>query len=408
MLVLLISIITFETVFGWFLDFLDKKEAKKQLPIEITDIYTDQERQLSHNYHEDHEKVGFISDSLSYFGILFLLLLGYLGKFYEYLGLYFQHSIGQALAFFGVIFIVSDLLSLPFAYYSTFVIEEKYGFNKTNLQTFILDKLKSYLLTALIGGTVLFILLYLVENLGQNFWIYFWVVAVGIMLFFNAFYATLILPIFNKLSPLPDSELKNNIVALSKKLDFPLSEIFLLDGSTRSTKANAFFSGIGKTKKIVLYDTLLEKNTNDEILAILAHEVGHYKKNHIYKTFFLAIFEMGLLLYLTSWLIFNPELSLVLGANSWHIPLNLWAIGVLFSPLSTILGIFFFFFSRKHEFEADHFAKQAVGNSEHLVSALKKLTSLHLVNPTPHPLTVFLSYSHPTLAERIRALQKNY
>jgi len=332
-----------------------------------------------------------------------MLLSGGFGWIDGLLRPYFHNEIFLALAFFALLMLASDILTLPFQWYSTFVIEEKYGFNKTTVKIFITDKLKGYLLAAIIGGTLLSVLIYLIQTIGPNFWIWFSVLAALFVLFVNMFYTSLILPMFNKLTVLPEGELKTAIENFSKKVNFPLDNIFIIDGSKRSKKANAFFSGIGKRKKIVLYDTLIENHTTDELIAVLAHEVGHFKKKHIIWGYVLSILQIVFTLFVLSKMIFAENVSLAMGGSQTAIHLNLLAFGILFSPISGITGLFMNMYSRRNEFEADAYARESFdGNA--LANALKRLSVDSLSDLYPHPLYVFFHYSHPPLLKRLAAL----
>jgi STE24 endopeptidase len=316
---------------------------------------------------------------------------------------FIDSEIFLSLAFFGVLMIASDILTLPFQLYATFVIEEKYGFNKTTIKTFIADKLKGYLLSAVVGGGLLSLLIWLIRMIGPDFWIWFSLIAAAFVLFINMFYTSIIVPLFNKLTPLAEGELKDAIVAFSNKINFPVNNILVIDGSKRSKKANAFFSGIGKKKKIVLYDTLISNHTTEELVAVLAHEVGHYKKKHIIWGYFLSVTQITFTLFVLSLMIFNENLSLALGGTQFAIHLNLMAFAILFSPISGITGIFMSMYSRKNEFEADAYARETYSGTA-LAQALKKLSVDNLSNLYPHPLYVFFHYSHPPLLRRLEAL----
>ncbi len=306
--------------------------------------------------------------------------------------------------FFGVLFVLSDLIGIPFSLYKTFVIEEKYGFNKMTVKTFVIDKIKGYLLTLIIGGVLLSVLIYLIMMWGSGFWVYFWLVISVFMLFMNMFYASVLLPLFNKLVPMESGDLKNAIQNYSKKVNFPLKNIFVIDGSKRSSKGNAFFSGLGKQKKVVLYDTLIENHTVEELTAIFAHEVGHYKKKHIVQGVVISVLSIGFTLFLLSKMILNSEVSWAMGGEISAIHLNMLAFGVLYSPLSHIIGLFSNILSRKNEYEADAFAVITFGGQP-LIDALKKLSTDHLSNLTPHPAYVFFNYSHPPLIQRVKAMK---
>jgi STE24 endopeptidase len=332
-----------------------------------------------------------------------MLLLGGFGWLDGLLRIQIENEILLALAFFGVLMLTSDMLTIPFQWYSTFVIEEKYGFNKTTIKTFITDKLKGYLLGAIVGGGLLSLLIYLIELIGPSFWIWFSIIAAIFILVVNMFYTSLILPLFNKLTPLPEGELKTAIENFSKKVNFPLDNIFIIDGSKRSKKANAFFSGIGKKKKIVLYDTLISSHTTEELVAVLAHEVGHFKKKHIIWGYILSVLQIVFTLFVLSRMIFNEDVSLALGGSQLAIHLNLLAFGILFSPISGITGLLMNMYSRKNEFEADAYAKETFSGGA-LINALKRLSVDSLSNLYPHPWYVFFHYSHPPLLKRLEAL----
>jgi STE24 endopeptidase len=332
-----------------------------------------------------------------------ILVLGGFGWLDNFLRNYITQEIPLALAFFGATILVSDIITIPFQLYDTFVIEEKYGFNKTSIRTFVVDKLKGYALGAIIGGLLISILLYLIQSIGDNFWIWFGLIAIAFIFFVNMFYSSLILPLFNKLTPLEEGELKTSIETFAQKVNFPLDNIFVMDGSKRSNKANAFFSGIGKKKKIVLFDTLINNHSKDELVAVLAHEVGHFKKKHIVYAFVLSAMQIAFTLYILSLMVFNQQLSIALGGTQQALHLNLIAFGILFSPISGITGLLMSIYSRKNEFEADAYAKQTF-NGLSLANALKKLSVDSLDNLYPHPVYVFFCYSHPPLLKRLKAL----
>jgi len=273
------------------------------------------------------------------------------------------------------------------------------------IKTFVVDKLKGYLLAIIIGGLLGYALMWIVIELGQDFWMYALILITGFTLFMNLFYTSLILPIFNKLSPLEDGELKDKINAYAKRVDFPLDNIFIIDGSKRSTKANAFFSGLGKKKKIVLYDTLINDHSQEELVAVLAHEVGHFKKKHIVTGLILSVFQMGITFYVMSLLIFNSDLSTALGAEELSIHINFIAFGMLYAPISRVTGLFMNMLSRKNEYEADAFAVNSY-DAKPLMSALKRLSVSSLSNLAPHPFYVKMNYSHPTLLQRLEAMEK--
>jgi STE24 endopeptidase len=403
-IILGISILSY--LFDQFLDYLNLKAQRKDIPAEIADFYNTEKYQKSLDYQADQQRFSFISSAFSFVISLMMLVLGGFGWLDSVLRPLIENEILLALAFFGAILITSDLIGIPFQWYSTFVIEEKYGFNKTTAKTFITDKLKGYVLGAVIGVVLLSVLLYLIQTLGPNFWIWFGLIAASFILLVNMFYTSLLLPLFNKLTPLGDGELKNAIEAFARKVNFPLDNIFIMDGSKRSAKANAFFSGIGKKKKIVLFDTLITNHTTEELVAVLAHEVGHFKKKHIVWSYLISIAQVFFVLFILSLMIFNESLSVALGGSVQAIHLNLIAFGILFSPISGITGLLMSLLSRKNEFEADAYAKETYDGSA-LSNALKKLSVDSLSNLYPHPAYVFFHYSHPPLLKRLKALNQS-
>jgi STE24 endopeptidase len=405
-LIIIIAILALSYVFDQLLDYVNLRSQQEDIPNEIAGFYDRTKYLQSLAYHRELTYFSFITSAFSFLLSLGMLLFGGFGWLDQLLRVYFHNDIALALAFFGLLTIASDILTIPFQIYSTFVIEEKYGFNKTTPKIFIMDKLKGYLLSALIGGPLISILIYLIQSIGPNFWMWFALIAAAFVLLANMFYTSLILPLFNKLTPLPAGELKEAIESFSRKINFPLENIFVIDGSKRSKKANAFFSGIGRKKKIVLYDTLINNHTTEELVAVLAHEVGHFKKKHIIWSYFFSLIQIFFTLFVLSLMVFNENVSLALGATQLGIHLNLLAFGILFSPISGITGLLMNILSRKNEFEADAYARETFDGGA-LVSALKKLSVDSLSNLYPHPLYVFFHYSHPPLLKRLKALSRS-
>jgi STE24 endopeptidase len=402
---LILGIITVDFIAERILGHLNRKSSRQPIPEELEGIYDEAQYRKSQAYQREVGRFGLFSAIFSFVFLFLMIWLGGFGELDAWLRTFSPFNLVTSLMFFGVLFLASELLGLPFDWYSTFVIEEKYGFNKTTVKTFMLDKLKGLLLTVIIGGLLLSALIYLVASMGSGFWLYFWGIITAFVLFMNVFYTSLILPLFNKLKPLEDGVLKQSIEKFSIKVSFPLKNIFVMDGSRRSSKGNAFFSGLGKKKKVVLFDTLIENHETDELTAVFAHEVGHYKKKHIVLSTVLAILQVGLMLYLLSRMIYNSEVSWAMGGTITAIHLNILAFGILFQPVSRILGLGMNLLSRKNEFQADAYAARNYG-AEPLITALKKLSSHHLSNLTPHPAYVFLHYSHPPLLQRVRALKR--
>jgi STE24 endopeptidase len=403
-LLLIIGISVASYAFDQILDYINFKALRKDVPAEIEAFYNKEKYQKSLEYQREQTRFSFITSAFSFLISLGMLWLGGFGWLDGILRPIIHNEILLALSFFGIIMVVSDILTMPFQWYSTFVIEEKYGFNKTTIKLFISDKIKGYVLGALVGGGLLALLIFLVKVIGPEFWIWFGLIAAFFILFVNMFYTSLILPLFNKLTPLENGELKTKIEAYAQKVKFPLDNIFVMDGSKRSAKANAFFSGIGKKKKIVLYDTLINNHTTEELVAVLAHEVGHFKKKHIIWSYLISIAQVFFILFVLSKMIFNENLSIALGGNVQAIHLNLIAFGILFSPISGITGLLMSMLSRKNEFEADAYAKETFEGGA-LANALKKLSVDTLSNLYPHPWYVFFHYSHPPLLQRLAALK---
>ena len=402
-LYLIIGLVIFNYLFSTVLDFINGKNWRTEIPPVMKDFYPEDKYLKAKNYSKEKGKVSLISSTLSTLITLLFLVFGGYGWLDNFISLYYDIPFLKSGIFFLVLFILSDFISIPFSCYNTFVIEEKYGFNKTTVKTFVLDKIKGYLLTLIIGGVLLFGAIYIVSLLENGFWVWLWVSLSFILLLVNMFYADLIVPIFNKLTPLENGSLREKIESYTKKVGYSLKNIYIIDGSKRSSKANAFFSGLGPRKTIALYDTLVEKHTEEELVAVLAHEVGHYKKKHVITSLFLTIFQLGLMCFLLETCLKVGEISQALGGKEMVFHLGLVAFGILYSPLGTILSILMNINSRKNEFEADHYAKTTYSGAA-LELALKKLSVDSLSNLYPHPFYTFIHYSHPPLLKRLSAL----
>ncbi|PSL02600.1 M48 family metallopeptidase [Cecembia rubra] len=401
---LLLVVLTISFIFDKSLSYLNIKRDVPFVPDTLKE-YVDRKKLLkSKEYQTTNYRFGLLTSTVSFTLTFCFIYFGFFGWVDDWLRNLVDNPILLSLLFFAVIFIGSDALSIPFDYYQTFRIEEKYGFNKTSKNTYISDKIKGYFLSILIGGGLLTVLLTLINYMGKGFWWQFWLVSAAFMVFVNLFYTALILPLFNKLTPLEDGELKSKIIGYAQSVGFPLDNIFVIDGSKRSSKANAFFSGFGKRKKVVLYDTLIDQHTPDELVAVLAHEIGHYKKKHVILGMIASILQVGILLYILSLFIFSENMSLAIGGSQMAIHLNIIGFTMLFSPISTVLGIGMNILSRKNEFEADEFAKMTFAGKP-LAEALKTLSVNTLSNINPHPWYVFVNYSHPPLLERLSKLE---
>jgi len=400
--IIIVSFILFDFILERVLEWLNTKNWSSVIPAQLTGIYDEEKYRTSQEYDKAKQRMSLVSSFISLILILLMLSLDGFAYLDNWLRASTEDPYFLALAFFGILFVASDLIGIPFSVYSVFVIEEKYGFNRTNIKTFIIDKLKGYLLTAVIGGAILSLIVWFFLSAGIWFWLYAWIAMTVITLIFTIFYTDLIVPLFNKLEPLPDGELRTAIQGYADGVKFPLKNIFVMNGSKRSTKANAYFSGLGSKKSIVLFDTLIEDHTVDELVAVLAHEVGHYKKKHVQQGMIISGIQMGIMLFVLGWLVNSPTLSAALGAEpSFHI--GLLAFTLLYSPINLATGILMNMISRKNEFEADNFALTTY-NGKALMEALKKLSVKHLSNLNPHPAFVFFYYSHPPLLDRLREL----
>lgn len=403
--IILLTIISVDFVLERILGHLNNKSSKKPVPQELEGIYDHDKYEKSQSYHRTTSRFGILMSTLSFMLLFSAITFGWFGMLDKWLREFSPFEPVTTLMFFGVVFIISDIIGIPFSWYQTFVIEERFGFNKMTPKTFLLDKLKGYVLTIIIGGLLLSALVYLVMTLGSGFWVYFWLIIAIFILFLNVFYTSLLLPLFNKLTPLEDGGLKQAIEEYSQKVNFPLKNIFVMDGSKRSSKGNAFFSGLGRSKKVVLFDTLIEKHTTEELTAVFAHEVGHYKKKHVVLGTVISISSIGVMLYLLSKMVFNSEVSWAMGGDITALHLNILAFGILYTPISRVLGLITNLLSRKNEYEADEFAVKTYAGKP-LIDGLKKMSSDHLSNLTPHPAYVFVHYSHPPLLERVKAMKK--
>ena len=402
---LVLAILVFDFLLEKIVDFINFKHVKINLPDEVKDIYDKEKYQKQQKYEKANYKFKLLSGIFSFILILSMLLFDGFAFLDNFVSLISTNIIVQALLFFGILFFASDILNIPFDIYDTFVIEQKFGFNTMSIKTFVLDKIKGWLLGIILGGGLLTLIVWLISSFPNTFWIYAWLVVAFISIFMAMFYSSLIVPLFNKQTPLEDGELKQSITEFSEKAGFKLQNIFVIDGSKRSTKANAYFSGLGAKKRIVLFDTLIQEMTVKEIVAVLAHEIGHYKKKHVKAMIALSILQTGLMFFILGFLVNNAILSQALGATKHSIHMSLIAFAMLYSPLSFIFGIFINIFSRKNEYEADSFAAEKYESIE-LQNALKKLSIKNLSNLTPHPLYVFFNYSHPPLLDRLKNLKK--
>lgn len=405
-LIIILSIIIVDYILDIVVDMLNVKHVKTDLPKEFEGYYDAEKYKKAQNYLKENTRFGIIVDSITTpITVAFILIGGF--NYVDQIAGGFQISpIPTGLVFAGILMIASQILSIPFSIYSTFVIEEKYGFNLTTAKTFILDILKSWFLTAIIGGIIFAVILWFFDRTGTMAWVYCWIVVVIFQIVLTFFAPVVILPLFNKFYPLEDGELKTSIENYAKSQDFRLKGVFKMDASKRSTKSNAFFTGFGKYRRIVLFDTLIKKHTVDELVSILAHEMGHHKKKHILKSIIISIITTGFMFFILSLFINNEGLFQAFKMENTSIYASLFFFAFLYSPINMFISILSNMLSRKHEYEADTYASETYGKFESMISALKKLTVDNLSNLTPHPLKVFLSYSHPPVLKRIQSLKR--
>ena len=404
--IIIIGILLFEYMLSFIVRTLNLKALDPNLPEEFKDTF-DQEKYLkSQDYTRENSRFSYITSTFS----LVLSLIFIFGGVYNIIDLYVR-SVGYGdiltgLLFFGLLTILTDILSLPFGLYSTFVIEEKFGFNKTTLATYFMDKLKGYFLMILIGAPVFSLVLYFFGQYGENAWIYAWILLVAFSLVMQPIFNLFIAPMFNKFTPLEEGPLLSKIKDYLKTVNFPVKKLEVMDGSKRSSHSNAYFSGMGKNKRIALFDTLVEQMDDDEIVAVIAHEVGHYKLKHIHTGIFLSSIQSGIMFFVLSVFMMNSALFAVFKMDHLSIYASFVFFSILYTPISMIMGFIFSFISRKNEFAADNYSAKTAKLPNSLISGLKKMSKENLSNLTPHWLNVMLNYSHPPVLDRIKALLK--
>jgi STE24 endopeptidase len=387
-----------------YLNYLNSGMWSDKLPEKLKGICDETDYKKTQLYQKDNNKLSFWSSSFNLTIIILMILTGGFALVDRLAVSLSSHPVIISLLFFGIIGLISDLINIPFSWYDSFVIEKKYGFNTMIIRTFITDHIKSWFLALLIGIPVLGLITWFYYKTGSDFWLYAWGLIILFSVIMNLFYSELIVPLFNKQTPLENGPLREKIENFALKTRFKLKNVYLIDGSKRSTKANAYFSGFGPKKRIVLFDTLLKELSDDLIVAVLAHEIGHYKKRHVLMSLFSSIIVTGLMLFLFSLIVNNPMLSQAMGAESPSFHMGLIVFGILYSPLSLVIGLISNYISRRNEFQADKYAKDNF-NPVFLADALKKLSVKNLSNMMPHPVYVFFHYSHPTLLKRLEKLE---
>ena len=404
-LLFILTILIGSYVLEVLVEILNIKNLKTDLPEEFVGYYDAENYQKSQQYLKENTWFGIITETVfTPLTIAFILLGGF--NYVDSLARSFNlGAIPTGLIFAGILLLLSQIIHIPFSAYATFVIEEKYGFNRTTVKTFIMDILKSWLLMAVIGGTVFSIVLWFFEKTGTWAWLYCWGAMIIIQLFLSFVAPVVIMPIFNKFYPLEESELKSTIEDYARAQRFKLKGVFKMDASKRSSKSNAFFTGFGKFRRIVLFDTLIAKHTVDELVSVLAYEMGHYKKKHIITSMIISILTTGLMFFILSLFLNNTGLFAAFKMENTSLYASLLFFGFLYAPIEMVLAIFGNMLSRSHEYAADAYAATTYRKPEAMIAALKKLSVDNLSNLTPHSLKVFLSYSHPPVLERIKALR---
>jgi len=385
-------------------DFLNLRTAGKELPEAFKGMYGVDQYRKSQEYLHVNTRFSWIVSIFS----LAVTLLFWFGEGFPFLDKWTRSlDRGPVLAgmiYIGVLILLKVVISLPFSIYSTFVVEERFGFNKTKWTTFLADRVKGLFLAIMIGGPLLAGVLGFFIYAGPNAWLYCWITVTVFILTIQYIAPMWIMPLFNKFKPMDEGELKDAVMAYAKSIQFPLSNVFVMDGSKRSSKANAFFTGFGKNRRIVLFDTLVEQHSIEELVAILAHEMGHYKKKHIFKMMAIGVAQSGIMFFLLSLFISRQELFSAFYMEHVSVHAGLIFFGMLYAPIDLFVGLFLQYFSRKNEYEADLFAVKTTKNPEAMSMSLKKLSVRNLSNLTPHPFYVFLNYSHPPVLERIQAI----
>ena len=403
----IVAFILIDFVMGSVLEYLNEKSKNVPMSSVAAEIFNADEYAKSLEYGTAKYKVERLTSTLNTVVMLSAIILGWFAWLDEAIRERIGNNLLVTVAFFGVLILAVMLANLPVSYYSTFVIEEKFGFNKTTKKLFVMDSIKQMLLSIVLGLPVIYLIAWIYQSLESQFWLVGWLAVSAISLFMFIFGTRIFLPMFNKLKPLPEGELRSEVEAYCQSQGFPLSKLWEMDASKRSTKLNAFFSGMGKVKIIGLYDTLIEKLTTKETVAVLAHEVGHYKRKHVFTMFAFSNVQTLVIFVLLGSLLGNPNLSKALGSDTPSFHLSMIAFFMLFTPVSTLLGLVNNSFSRYNEYQADQYSIDTYpGAREHMYTALKKLSVESLKNLNPHPWYVAVHYTHPPILERLANLKK--
>ncbi len=404
--ILIITIILASFIFDFILSILNYRNRNEPIPEVLKGIYNKERYEKWLNYTMEKYRFGLLSSIVSLVVIIVFLLAGLFPLFDEFSSSISNNRNFQIVIFVGAFYLIEFIIGLPLSYYNHFSIEERYGFNKSTKKTFIFDKLKELVLAFIFGGALIILIASLYYNAGSTFYISAILSLMAIIIFMNLFFVKLIVPIFNKLTPLEDGELKEEILKLTNKVGYDFTKVSVMNASKRSTKLNALFSGLGKFKHIVLFDTLIKKMSTEEIVAVLAHEIGHNKYKHVWSGILQSMIVISIYLVVLMIILKYDVISTAFGFTESNFGFGLIIFGVFLSPISIFMGIVTSWISRKHEFQADNYAK-VNGYASELESALKVLVKENFANLTPHPLYVKITYSHPTASARINALRKN-
>jgi STE24 endopeptidase len=403
----IVAFILIDFLVGSVLEYLNEKSKNVPMSPVATEIFSADEYAKSLEYGTAKYKVERLTSTLNTVVMLSAIILGWFAWLDDAIRERISNDLLVTVAFFGVLILAVMLANLPVSYYSTFVIEEKFGFNKTTKKLFVVDSIKQMVLSIALGLPVIYLIAWIYQSLEAQFWLVGWLAVSAVSLFMFIFGTRIFLPIFNKLKPLREGELRSEVEAYCQSQGFPLSKLWEMDASKRSTKLNAFFSGMGKVKIIGLYDTLIEKLTTKETVAVLAHEVGHYKRKHVYTMFAFSNVQTLVIFVLLGSLLGNPNLSKALGSDGPSFHISMIAFFLLFTPVSTALGLINNSFSRYNEYQADQYSIDTYpGARDHMYSALKKLSVESLSNLNPHPWYVAVHYTHPPILDRLANLKK--
>lgn len=385
-------------------ELLNLRALQKSVPEEFREVYPADAYAKSQEYTRTRTRFGLLTSTVDLAVFLAFWQLGGFAWLDDRLRQLDQGPVVTGLLFIAALVLGKGLIDLPFGIYSTFVLEERYGFNRTTPRTYVIDMVKGLILGVVLGGPLLALILFFFQRAGDLAWLYCWLFTSAFMLTVNFIFPTWILPLFNKLEPLEEGDLRSALASYARSVSFELEDIFVMDGSRRSSRGNAFFTGFGRQKRIALFDTLVAQQSTPELVAVLAHEVGHYKRRHIIKSLFLGLAHSGIVFFLLSIFLEHRGLFDAFYMQETSIYAGLVFFGLLYSPIEWVLSLFLHSQERKHEFEADAFAGQTA-SAEAMISALKKLSADNLSNLTPHPFYVFLRYSHPPVLQRIARLR---